>query len=242
MRRLLTLALVGGIAAFTLAACESPADPMAPSTAGLELAKGPPAGTTYSPVHPSQAVSCNLVDNAISKLPKTDGDGVVTDDEVGPGGWRHQSSGRGFVTFNYDWDGSSEYTVVAGRSNTAGNAPSDYPALLNLPQSPREGQLVFSSNHGEIVLSGDPAFALPGSDGGQVRISLRRTGTDGGDVVYAGCAKRHYLTLFGFAVPEGGDFVIQSYFKAWARANSSGEVLEYEWTEIDTYKNVTDAN
>jgi hypothetical protein len=205
---------------------------------------------TYNPVTPSQMVACNLVDNAIAKIPHGDGIPPVTDDEVGPGGWRFSSTGGSFVTFSYTLNDNSTpidpsddfYDVVAGRSNVAGNAGivNDYPAVLDLPQSSQAEVIVFSGKRGEIVLTGDPnndppLFALPGKGAGQVRINLHDPNGDG---VYEGCAKSPLLKNFGFLVPEGGNFVQKEYFKAYAVVDQSGTVTFFEWTEISTFKNI----
>ena len=215
-------------------------------TGGPALAAKP--GVTYNPVHPSQCVACKLVDNALAKIPHGDGISPVTDAEVGPGGWRYNSLGKSFVTFAYTLkdndtplDPSDDfYDVVAGRSNVAGNAGTinDYPATLDLPQSPLSGAIVFSGKRGEIVLTGDssipPLFALPGQGAGQVRINLHDPDGDG---VYEGCAMRPMLKNFGFVVPEGGDYVQREYFKAYAMVDATGTVIFFEWTEISTFNN-----
>ncbi|MBE9512737.1 MAG: hypothetical protein IMY77_01565 [Chloroflexi bacterium] len=196
---------------------------------------------TYNPVTPSQLVACKLVDNALAKIPHGDGVSPVTDAEVGPGGWRYNSRGQSFVTFAYNLDTSGTgYTVMAGRSNVAGNAGiiNDYPAFLDLPQSPESGAIVFSGKRGEIVLTGDtsipPLFALPGKGAGQVRINLHDPDGDG---TFEGCAKSPMLKNYGYVVPEGGDFVQIEYFKAYAVVDSAGTVTFYEWTEISTFNN-----
>lgn len=207
-------------------------------------------GVTYNPVTPSQFVACKLVDNALAKIPHGDGISPVTDDEVGPGGWRYSNGGGSFVTFAYtiNYNGTSDdpsddfYDVVAGRSNAAGNAGiiNDYPAVLDLPQTLLSGVIVFSGNRGEIVLTGDtsndpPLFALPGKGEGQVRINLHDPDGDG---VFEGCAKSPLLKNFGFVVPEGGDFVQIEYFKAYAVVDDDGTVTFFEWTEVSTFSNV----
>jgi len=209
-----------------------------------------PAAVTYTPVTPSQCVACKLVDNALAKIPHGDGVSPVTDGEVGPGGWRYNSRGQSFVTFahivndnNTPADPSDDfYDVMAGRSNVAGNASTinDYPAVLDLPQDPLSGVIVFSGKRGEIVLTGDtsnvpPLFALPGQGAGQVRINLHDPDGDG---IFEGCAKSPLLKNFGWVVPEGGDFVQQEYFKAYAIVDSTtGTVTFFEWTEISTFNN-----
>jgi hypothetical protein len=219
------------------------------------IAGGPQAGTVFNPFTPSQQVECRLVDNALAKIPHGDGISPVTDAEVGPGGWRFSNGGGSLVTFAHDLndngtpDDQSDdfYDVVAGRSNVAGNAGiiNDYPAVLDLPQSPLDGAIVFSGKRGEIVLTGDtsndpPLFALPGKDEGQVRINLHDADGDG---VFEGCAKSPLLKNFGFVVPEGGDFVQKEYFKAYAEVDDDGTVIFFEWTEISVFNNtVPDAN
>ena len=201
-----------------------------------------PAAVTYTPVTPSQSVACKLVDNALAKIPHGDGVSPVTDAEVGPGGWRYSNSGGSFVTFAYTLNASGDgYDVVAGRSNVAGNAGiiNDYPAVLDLPQSPLSGAIVFSGKRGEIVLTGDtsipPLFALPGKGAGQVRINLHDPDGDG---VFEGCAVSPMLKNYGYVVPEGGDFVQKEYFKAYARVDpTTGTVIFFEWTEVSTFNN-----
>lgn len=199
---------------------------------------GGPAGTEYHPNTPSQMVACNLVDNKLSQIPHGDGDGVVTDDELGPGGWRFNGGGRSFVTFNQMWTGA-QYDSDAGRSNVGLNSGiiNDYPEFLDSPQLPQSDQLVFGKQHGEIVLSGGDEFQLPGQENGQVRITMQYVGVVSDGRIYEGCAKTPQLTNFGFTVKEGGDFVQQEYFKAWARTNGDYEVLEYEWTQVSTFNN-----
>lgn len=214
--------------------------PVTSAQPGAANSQGFPV-STYTPHHSSQEVQCNVVDNAIARIPQGDGIAPVTEDELGPGGWRFNTLGRSFVTFRYDWNSIEDhYDVVAGRSNIGQNIGTinDYPQFLDLPQSPSAGQLQFMRNRGEIILSGHPNFRLPGpGDGGELRINMRRVATENGDGIYEGCATTPFLTLFGFLVPEGGDFVQRDYFKAWARANEQGEVNEWEWTEITTFNN-----
>lgn len=196
---------------------------------------------------PSQSVDCNLVDIAIEKIPSGDGDGTVTDEEVGPGGWRFNSIGRSFVTFAYTLNTAGDgYDVVAGRSNVAGNVGfiNDYPTILDLSQSPEAGVITFSGKRGEIILTGDtsndpPNFKLPGEGEGEVRINLSDPDGDG---IFEGCAKSPMLKNFGFVVPEGGDFVQIEYFKAYAEVDEDGTVTFFEWTEISTFKNTTSSN
>lgn len=199
----------------------------------------PAAADDYTPHNPSQAVECNQVDQALAKIPHGDGVAPVTDEETGPGGWRYNTGGRSFVTFHYDLNGAGDgYDVAAGRSNTGGNSGiiNDYPAVLDLPQSPDDGVKHFGKRHGEIVLDGGALFNLPGKGNGQVRIQLSDSDKDG---IYEGCAKSPQLTNFGFTVKEGGPFVQQEYFKAWAETDDDGRVISYEWTEVSTFKNVT---
>ena len=186
--------------------------------------------------HPSQQVACQVVDEPLSRIPHGNGDGVVTDDEVGPGGWRYNGAGRSFVTFAHDWDGA-EYDVVAGRSRTGGNSGiiNDYPAVLGSFQPPQSDQLVFKGRRGEIVLSGSEGqFELPGKDGGQIRINVHDADGDG---TFEGCAKSPLTKNFGFVKPEGGDFVQREYFKAYAETDGDGNVDFYEWTEVSTFNN-----
>jgi len=215
-------------------------------TGGPAVAAKP--AVTYSPVTHSQLVACKLVDNALAKIPHGDGISPVTDDEVGPGGWRYNSRGESFVTFAHTLNNNSTladpsddfYDVDAGRSNVASNAGiiNDYPAVLDLPQSPLSGAIVFSGKRGEIVLTGDsstpPLFALPGQGAGQVRINLHDPDGDG---VFEGCAMRPMLKNFGFVVPEGGDYVQREYFKAYATVDATGTVIFFEWTEVSTFNN-----
>lgn len=203
------------------------------------------AQTVYNPVTPSQWVECNLVDKILEKIPHGDGSYPVTDDEVGPGGWRFNGVGRSFVTFAYTLNGDG-YNVVAGRSNVAGNIGiiNDYPATLDLSQAPLEEVLVFRGKRGEIVLTGDtandpPLFALPGKGEGQVRINLYDPDGDG---VFEGGAMSPLLKNFGYLVPEEGDYVQREYFKAYAEVDASGTVTFFEWTEISTFNNVTEGN
>jgi len=202
----------------------------------------PPVNGVFNPETPSQLVECGLVDNALSKIPNGDGDATVTDSEIGPGGWRFSSSGGSFVTFEYTLNAMEDgYDVVAGRSNAAGNAGiiNDYPAILDLPQVPDFGVRVFRDRRGEIVLTGDtsnipPLFKLPGAGAGAVRINLHDPDNDG---TFEGCAKTPLLKNFGVVKPEGGDFVQQEYFKAYAETDVDGTVIFFEWTEISTFKN-----
>jgi hypothetical protein len=251
MKRILTITAV--VCSLALFGCEQTIldanSPALTSESGepsaVSLGKGNPNTTEFTAHHPSQEVECQLVDNAIAKIPHGNGDGVVTDDETGPGGWRFNGGGRSFVTFNDVWNGVDEYVVFAGRSNVGANSGiiNDYPEFLDLPQDPNEGQEVFGARHGELTLGGGDEFQLPGQDNGQVHINMQFVGTDGGDRLYEGCANTPQLTNFGFTVKEGGDFVQQEYFKAWARADADGNVTEYEWTEISTFNNTNpDAN
>ena len=242
---------LSALALGALLACESsPTDVPSAPLFGL----GPPTTTTYNPTTLSQLVACNLVDKAISSIPRGNGDGFVTDAETGPGGWRFNGGGRSFVTFAHTLkdngtpsDPSDDfYDVDAGRSNVAGNAGTinDYPATLDLPQVDLSGAMTFKGKRGEIVLTGDPnndppLFALPGQGEGQVRINL--TDQDG-DGTFEGCAKSPLLKNFGFLVPEGGDFVQREYFKAYADVGAGGTVTFFEWTEISTFNNTTAGN
>lgn len=192
------------------------------------------------PAFASQSVQCNLVDTALSMLPPGDGDGVITNAELGPGRWRFNRFGQSFVTFAYFINGAGDgYNVIAGRSNLGANAGiiNDYPDWLDLPQAPSPGALVFSGPHGVIVLTGDPdndppLFRLPGKGAGEIRINV--TDTDG-DGTYEGCAKSPLLRNFGVVRPEGGDFVQREYFKASAMVDSTGKVTFFEWTEVSTF-------
>jgi hypothetical protein len=134
------------------------------------------------------------------------------------------------------------YDVVAGRSNVGGNAGiiSDYPSMLDLPQSAMDGVIVFKGRRGEITLTGDsandpPLFKLPGAGEGQVRINLHDPDGDG---VFEGCASSPLLKNFGFVVPEGGGFGQTDYFKAFATTLPDGTVDFVEWTEVSTFKNI----
>lgn len=193
----------------------------------------------YHPHTPSQEVECMVVDNTLAKIPHGDGDGVVTKDETGPGGWRYNGGGRSFVTFAHDLDGD-QYIVDAGRSNVGSNSGiiNDYPEFLDLPQDAQDDVLQFSGPRGVITLTGGDEFQLPGPDNGEVHINLTRVGpSDAGGNIYEGCAKAPQLTNFGFTVVEGGDFVQQEYFKVYAETDASGTVVFYEWTEISTFNN-----
>lgn len=206
------------------------------------LSIGIVAASSYHPVTPSQEVECNSVDERLSKTPHGNGDGVVTDDELGPGGWRFNGGGRSFVTFAHNLNAAEDgYDVVAGRSNVGANSGTinDYPAILDLPQSPLAGVMVFSGRRGEIILTGDtsndpPLFALPGKGEGEVQINLSDPDKDG---IYEGCATSPLLKNFGFVKPEGGDFVQKEYFKAYAETDNDGTVTFFEWTEISTFMN-----
>jgi hypothetical protein len=195
----------------------------------------------------SQDVECKSVDNTVSKIPSGDGVAPVTDDELGPGGWRFNTAGQSFVTFAHTLNGAQDgYDVVAGRSNVGANAGTinDYPTVLDLPQSALDDAMVFSGRRGEIILTGDtttdpPLFALPGKGEGQVRINLSDSDKDG---IYEGCAVSPLLKNFGFTKSEGGDFVQQEYFKAYAETDNDGTVTFFEWTEISTFKNTTSDN
>jgi hypothetical protein len=182
-----------------------------------------------------------MVDQAIGKVPRGDGNGVVTDEEVGPGGWRFNGRGKSFVTYRYTL-GSSGYAAVVGQSNFIGNrgVVNDYPRVLDIWAPPRSEPMVFRKGKGELVLYGDraadpPRFALPGSDGGQVRIPLHDPDGDG---VFVGCASSPYLKNFGTLVTEGGDFLQHNLYKAYAVAGADGVVTMFEWTEAVVFKNV----
>ena len=203
-----------------------------------------PAVSTYTPHLPSQNVVCNQVDKALSFIPRGDGDGTVTDAEVGIGGWRYNRLGQSFVTFAHTLNTSANgYDVAAGRSNVASNAGTinDYPATLDLPQTSISGVMTILGRRGEIILTGDtandpPLFKLPGAGEGTVRINVHDPDQDGW---YDGCAESPLLRNFGFVVPEGGDFVQQEFFKAIVHVRSDGTVDFFEWTEVSTFKNVT---
>lgn len=200
-----------------------------------------PSLSTYNPETPSQRVECNQVDKALAYIPRGDGVPPVTDAETGPGGWRFSSSGQSFVTFAHDINATMDgYDVIAGRSRVRGNTDriNDYPAVLDLPQAPQSGVMVFDGNQGEITLTGDssndpPLFRLPGAGEGQVRINLHDPDGDG---IFEGCASRPMLKNFGFVKPEGGDFVQSEYFKAYAETDFDGTVIFFEWTEVSTFK------
>lgn len=252
MKQLTCLSVLFVAFSLLLAACDAPESTSPNQDPAAILAKQ--SNTTFTPHTPSQVVACNLVDNAIAKIPHGDGVSPVTNAEVGPGGWRFSSGGGSFVTFAHTLNdqgtpgdpSDDTYDVVAGRSNVAGNSGiiNDYPSVLDLPQSSLSGAMVFSGNRGEIVLTGDsnndpPLFALPGKNEGQVRINLHDSDGDG---VFEGCAKSPLLKNFGFVKPEGGDFVQREYFKASATVDASGTVTFFEWTEISTFKNTTSSN
>lgn len=189
---------------------------------------------TFNPYTSSQSVACNLVDQAIAGIPHGDGAGPVTNEEVGPGGWRFNTTGQSFVTFAYSLNENQDgYVVVAGRSNVAANSGviNDYPHTLDLPQGTDNDVLTFKGRNGSIVLSDGPGFSLPG---GSIRINVHDPDGDG---IYTGCAKSPLLENQGFVVAEGGDFVQREYFKVSATTNSDGVVTSYEWTEISTFKN-----
>jgi len=199
----------------------------------------------------SQSVDCRQVDRMVLAIPTGDGDGVVTDAETGPGGWRYNSRGQSFVTFAHalndngtpDDPSDDFYDVDAGRSGIGANGGiiNDYPATLDLPQSDLSGAIVFSHNRGEITLTGDtsndpPLFKLPGAGEGEVRINMLQYPFAPG--IFEGCAASPLLKNFGFDVPEGGDFVQVEYFKAYATVDPAGTVTFFEWTEISTFKNI----
>lgn len=191
----------------------------------------------FHPHLASQEVACNIVDKRIAGIPHGDGVAPVTAAETGPGGWRFNTGGGSFVTFHYELNGAKDgYTVDAGRSNDGANTGivNDYPEFLDLPQAPRDGVLTFGARRGQITLGGGDAFQLPGKDNGRVRISMSDPDRDG---QFEGCAKSPQLTNFGFTVKEGGSFVQQELFKAWAQTNPQGAVTSYEWTEISTFNN-----
>lgn len=187
---------------------------------------------SYSPHTPSQFVECAQVDQSLARIPHGDGDGVVTDEELGPGGWRYNGGGRSFVTFAHELV-DDDYVVKAGRSNVGANTGiiNDYPTSLDLPQAPQEGALVFDGRNGAIVLSSGSGFTLPGSE---IRINVHDPEGDG---TYVGCAQSPLIENFGFTVPEGGDFVQREYFKAYAETDGDGVVSFYEWTEVSTFNN-----
>jgi len=201
-----------------------------------------PAQSVYIPVTPSQFVECNQVDEALSATPHGNGDNVVTDDELGPGGWRYNGRGMSFVTFAHTLNaGGNGYDVVAGRSNVGGNTGiiNDYPGVLDLPQTSTSGVMTIAGRRGEIILTGDtsndpPLFALPGKGEGTVRINVQDPDGDGR---YEGCAQSPLLRNFGFVRPEGGDFIQQELFKAVVDVNADGTVTFFEWTEVSTFKN-----
>lgn len=213
---------------------------------GASVSGGPPQ-SVYYPNTPSQCVQCNQIDKALAHIPHGDGVPPVTDVELGVGGWRYNSRGQSFVTFAYTLNAQSNgYDVFAGRSNVAGNAGiiNDYPAVLDLPQLPESGVMTIVGRRGEIILTGDtsndpPLFKLPGAGEGSVRINVHDPDKDGW---YEGCAESPLLRNFGFVVPEGGDFVQQEYFKAVVHVDENGTVVYFEWTEVSTFKNITQGN
>jgi len=193
---------------------------------------------SYTPHTPSQSVDCEQVDQSLARIPHGNGDGVVTDEEVGPGGWRYNGGGMSFVTFAHELVGD-DYVVTAGRSRVGANTGiiNDYPEFLDLPQTPQEGALTFDGRNGAIVLSSGDGFTLPGEE---IRINVR---DQDGDGTYVGCAQSPLIENFGFTVPEGGDFVQREYFKAYAETDGDGVVTFYEWTEVSTFNNTNpDAN
>lgn len=217
---------------------------LAPLLAGTAQAGGP-AGSVYNPETPSQLVQCNQVDKALEAIPKGDGEDPVTDDELGPGGWRYNVAGRSFVTFAHELnEAENGYVVNAGRSNVGANTlANDYPAFLDLPQTPTSGVMTIVGRRGEIILTGDtandpPSFKLPGAGAGSVRINVHDRDGDGR---YEGCAQSPFLRNFGFVKPEGGDFVQQELFKAAVDVDDAGTVTFFEFTEVSTFKN-TDPN
>lgn len=224
MRSLRTLAIAAGLAALATSVM-----------AGVAV-------SDFHPATPSQKVLCKSVDDALAAIPRGNGDGHVSDSELGPGGWRFNSVGRSFVTFAHSLNSSGDgYNVVGGRSRMNGNSGiiNDYPRFLDVRRPSVEGLRIFHDRRGELVLSGDtssdpPRFALPGKGAGSVRIHLRDANGDG---VYEGCAKSPYLKNFGVLVTEGGDFVQHNLFKAYAKVDSDGKVTFFEWTEVASFKN-----
>lgn len=233
----IVLALIAGVA--FIACDDAPVQPRSATAPDAQFAMGANS-VEYDPHTPSQMVACGLVDQTLAKIPHGDGIRPVTEEETGPGGWRYNGDGFSFVTFNFLWDGASQYDVFAGRSNQVGNAGiiNDYPEVLDLPQDPSEGQRTFQRNHGTINLSVDEFPAIEAPDGA-LKINLRFVGMDSGDRIYEGCGKSPLLANFGFVVPEGGDFVQQELFKLWARTDGDFNVLEWEFTEVSTFKNTT---
>ena len=202
-----------------------------------------PAATVFNPESPSQRVSCRIVDEAIRKVPRGDGDGVVTDAEMGPGSWRFNGRGQSFLTYKFTLNESSTaYSAVLGKSNFFGNrgVVNDYPQVLDVWSRPSYGVMKFRSGRGELVLHGDtaadpPRFALPGNGAGTVRIPLRDPDGDG---VFEGCASSPWLKNFGVLVPEGGDFLQHMLYKAYATTDANGVVTMFEWTETAVFKKV----
>ena len=212
----------------------------------LILIGGPAVGSSH-PNTRSQMEPCNLVDEALAKVPHGNGDNTVTDNELGPEGWRYNSRGRSFVTFLHTLDPSgAAYSVFAGRSNVGVNSGivNDYPLALDLPQSTLSGPIIFSGRRGEIVLTGDPfneppQFAMPGKGAGEVRISLHDPDRDG---IYVGCAQSQLLENFGLPSPQEGGLVQREFFKVYAETDEDGVVTFFEWTEVSTFKNSTSQN
>ncbi len=107
------------------------------------------AGDEISRHTPSQKVECEAVASTLEALPRGDGDGKVTDDEVGPDGWRLSRFGTSVVTVAYRLDRNDTpedptddfYAVTAGRSGTGANEKivNAYPAELDREQSPVRG-------------------------------------------------------------------------------------------------------
>ncbi|MGD8374799.1 MAG: hypothetical protein PVF68_01555 [Acidobacteriota bacterium] len=213
--------------------------------AALALAALPSAlaQSEYHPATESQAINCRAMDEALVSIPQGDGDGAIAAEEMGPGGWRFNARGQSFLTYRYELDATgTTYKGVMGQSNFYSNRGrvNDYPANLDVWAFPSDTLLVFKKRKGEIVLHGDrsadpPRFALPGTDGGTVRIPMHDPDGDG---VFVGCSSSPWLKNYGLLVSEGGDFLQQNRYKAFAVTDENGVVTAFEWTEVAMFKQV----
>lgn len=194
------------------------------------------AATEYHPTLPSQRISCDVVDDVIARLPRGDGDGVIDADEIGPGGWRHGSTGRWFVTRAFRLnDAGDGYRIRDGRAKVGDNAGvvNDYPASLDMPKGFWQGALTLEGPEPAITLGGTPGFRLPGDDEGSVRVPLEDAGDDG---VYEGCARTPYVIDLGPLTADGGNLMQRDYLKLSAMVDSTGVVLYWEVTEISVFR------
>lgn len=207
---------------------------------GLLLsASGSVGQNGFTPVTPSQQVECEQVDEVIRRIPKGNGDGVVTKDETGPEGWHFDRFGRSFVTFMHTWNGKDRYVVVAGRSNVGTNAGviNDYPLILDLPQHALFGRLAFRYQN---VLVVDPTrettlFAPSGTGTGQVQITLHEVDMPN---IFVGCATHPPHEILAVRAPEDNHSVLRDYFKAYAETDDEWNVTRFEWTGISTFKSL----